>query len=313
MIWMPGQSYKGALPPLTETQSAVAAGLSRDVQELAVTIGERNMAHYDGLQSAAEFIEESLQRQGNLVIRQPYEAKGKTVFNIEGRIPGTSHSEEVVIVGAHYDSLEGTVGANDNASGVAGLLALARLFAGQTFERELRIVAFVNEEPPFFQTAAMGSMVYAKQSRSNGEKIAAMVALDGIGYYSDAEKSQNYPFPLNLFYPSEGDFIAFGSNLGNIRLLRKMVASFRRNSAFPSQGGAVPGFIPEAGWSDHWAFWKHGYPGVMVTDTLPFRYPHYHTAEDTAEKLDYERMARVVTGLQGVVAELVGFTKGLSR
>ena len=310
MIWMPGRSYTGPLPPLTEAQSAVAAGLRRDVEELAVTIGQRNMTHYQGLQAAAEFIEESLQRQGYQVVRQPYEVQGKTVFNVEGRIPGTHRGDEVVVVGAHYDSIEGTVGANDNASGTAGLLALACLLAGQTFERELRFVAFVNEEPPFFQTPAMGSMVYASQSRRNGEKIVAMVALDGIGYYSDTKKSQNYPFPLNLFYPSQGNFIAFGSNIANIRLLRKTVASFRRNSAFPSQGGAMPGFIPEVGWSDHWAFWQHGYPGVMVTDTLPFRYVHYHTAEDTAEKLDYERMARVVTGLEKVVADLAVFAEG---
>ena len=133
-----------------------------------------------------------------------------------------------------------------------------------------------------------------------------MVALDGIGYYSDVEKSQLYPFPLSLFYPSEGNFIAFVSNIGSRHLLRRTVASFRRNSAFPSEGGAVPGFIEGVGWSDHWAFWQNGYPAVLVTDSLPFRYPHYHTPEDTAEKLDYERMARVVTGLEGVVAELAG-------
>ena len=175
MLRMPGRSYAGLLPPLTETQSAVAASLRRDVQELTVTIGQRNMAHYEGLESAAEFIEESLRGLGYQVIRQSYEVQVKTVFNVEGRIPGTSYRDEVVIVGAHYDSLEGTVGANDNASGIAGLLALARSFAGQATSRELRFVAFVNEEPPFFQTATMGSAVYVEQARRNGEKIVAMV------------------------------------------------------------------------------------------------------------------------------------------
>jgi hypothetical protein len=152
----------------------------------------------------------------------------------------------------------------------------------------------------------MGSVRYARWCREQDEDIVAMLSLETIGYYSEAPGSQKYPPPLGLLYPSKGDFIGFVGNVRSRRLVRRCVGTFRASVAYPSEGGAPPGWIPGIGWSDHWSFWQSGYPGVMVTDTAPFRYPHYHAVTDTPDKLDYDRMVRVVTGLEGVVATLTG-------
>jgi Zn-dependent M28 family amino/carboxypeptidase len=163
---------------------------------------------------------------------------------------------------------------------------------------------FANEEPPLFQTEHMGSRVYAKRSRERGENIVLMLSLETIGYYSDEPGSQHLLFPLNLIYPSTGNFIAFVSNVENGFLVRQLVGSFRQQAQFPSEGGALWDLIPGIGWSDHWAFWKEGFPAVMVTDTAPFRYPAYHSHADKPDLVQYERMARVVSGLQAVIAEM---------
>jgi len=207
-------------------------------------------------------------------------------------------------VGAHYDSVSGSPGANDNGSGVAALMEVARLFAQKRFARTVRFVAFVNEEPPFFQTHQMGSWVYAMQCREKKEKIKAMLSLETIGYYSDQMKSQYYPFPFSLFYPNKGNFIGFVGNLSSRNLVRRCVESFRKHTQFPSEGAAAPGWITGIGWSDHWAFWKEGYPAVMITDTALFRYRHYHSITDTPDKIVYDRTAQVVAGISRMVAEL---------
>jgi Zn-dependent M28 family amino/carboxypeptidase len=198
----------------------------------------------------------------------------------------------------------GAPGANDNGSGVAAVLELARLLRDATPARTLRCVLFVNEEPPFDQTDVMGSRVYARRSRERGENIVGMFSLETVGWYSEKPGSQRYPFPLSLFYPSTGNFIAFVSNLASRALLHEAIASFRRHAGIPSEGVAAPAFIPGVDWSDHWSFWQEGWPALMVTDTAPYRYPHYHAAEDTPDKVDYERLARLVTGLHGTLREL---------
>ena len=309
MIRMPGQSYRGPLPPLSDEEEALAVYLREQVETLAAEIGERNVIRPEKLEEAARFIEASLEEAGHEVRRQSYDVEHPrdgpvTCFNLEAEIPGGRRAEEVVVVGAHYDSVLGCAGANDNASGVAALLALARRLTGKKASRTLRLVAFVNEEPPYFQTSLMGSRVYTRECRRRGDNVVAMLSLETIGYYSDAEGSQSYPFPFSLFYPSTGNFIAFVGNVASRALVKEAVGSFRRHARFPSEGGAVPGSVPGVGWSDHWAFWKEGYSALMVTDTAPFRYAHYHAAADTPDKLDYERMARVVAGLEMVILEL---------
>lgn len=301
---MPGRSYSEAWVPLSAAEIKLRDGLRRDVQTLAGEIGERNVFQAKGLQAAADFIAKSLSDAGLAVDRQAFEASRETCLNLEAILPGRSRSNEVILVGAHYDTVPGCPGANDNASAVAALLGLARAFAPTHPERTLRFVAFANEEPPFFQTEQMGSLVYAQRCRAQGDQITAMLSLETIGCYSDEPGSQRYPFPVGLFYPSVGNFIAFVGNTASADLVRQCVATFRARVKFPSEGAALPSALPGIGWSDHWAFWQAGYPGVMITDTAPFRYPWYHTAQDTPDKLDYDRLARVVAGVAIVVSVL---------
>ena len=299
---MPGKNISNAAP-LSPEDIDLRAELKSDVQMLAGKIGERNMSHYPQLNAAADFIEDSFSRAGLHPRRDSYEVRGQACHNIEAEIPGTRPN--VVLIGAHYDSVFGSPGANDNGSGVAALLALARRFAGKPAQQTLRFVAFVNEEPPYFLTEQMGSFVYAGRCKGRGDRISAMISLETIGYFSDAPHSQTYPAAgLGVFYPTVGNFIGFVSNVHSRELLRRSIALFRKHAKIPSEGAALPSFVPGVSWSDQWAFWQHGYPGIMITDTAPFRYPHYHSATDTPDKLDYDRFALVVSGMQKVIEGL---------
>ena len=304
MIRMPGESYQGPLPPATDELRALEQELHSYVQTLAGDIGERNLFHYDKFLAAAEYIRSTLADVGYEVQRQAYEVEGKVCENIEAEVLGTDRPDEILLIGAHYDSVKGSPGANDNGTGVAAMLALARAFRQSPLKRTLRFVAFANEEPPFFQTDDMGSRHYAQRSKQRGESIVLMFSLETIGYYSDNPGSQSYPPPLNFVYPSTGNFIAFVSNTENGRWVRTVIDGFRQQVLFPSEGAVLWGWIPGVGWSDHWAFWKEGFPAVMVTDTALFRYPAYHTAEDTPDKVNYERLARVVSGMQRVITTI---------
>ena len=304
MMRMPSKSFHGPLPPLTPVQTALRDELRGHVEKLAVEIGERNVFKPAKLKAAANYIQASLTSDGYQVTRQSFKASGEVCDNLEVEIPGTTRRNEIIVIGAHYDSVMGTAGADDNATGVAGLLALARIWTNRQPDRTLRFVAFVNEEPPFFQADGMGSLVYAKQCRERGDQVVAMISLESLGYFSMAKQSQKYPPPLGLFYPSRGDFVAFVGNSANTGLVRRCVKTFCQNAQFPCEGGALPGWLPGIGWSDHWAFWQAGYPALMVTDTAPFRNPHYHTDGDTPDKLDYDRLVRVVDGVDKVIEDL---------
>lgn len=304
MMWMPGSSHSGAYEPPTEQEREIRENLEKHVRTLAGEIGERNFWLYEELEASAAFVGDTLKGFGYRVREQRYRVLEKVMKNIEVEIPGSSAAEEIVIVGAHYDSAIGSPGANDNASAVAALLELARLCADRKCSRTLRFVFFTNEESPFFQTADMGSRVYAQRSRKLNENIVAMLSLETIGYYSNEKGSQKYPFPFNSFYPDTGNFLAFVGNVASRELVRGTIASFRRHASFPSEGAAAPEWIVGIGWSDQWSFWQENYPAIMLTDTAPFRYPAYHTEMDTPEKVDYTALTRVVQGLFGVVLEL---------
>ncbi|OGA96950.1 MAG: aminopeptidase [Betaproteobacteria bacterium RIFCSPLOWO2_12_FULL_66_14] len=304
MVAMPGKSYAGGLQPLSEEDKALADRLRRHVR--AIASREHNVWTAPALEMAAQYIERTLSEQGHAVAAQRFRYQSSEVRNIEVEIAGGASASEIIVVGAHYDSIAGATGANDNGSGVAAVLELARLMRGAQLERSVRFVAFVNEEPPFYRTGEMGSQYYARRSRERGENVVAMLSLETIGYYSDRGGSQRYPFPLGLFYPASGNFVAFVSNLGSRRLLHRALGAFRRHAEFPSEGVAAPAFIPGVDWSDHWSFWQQGYPALMVTDTALYRYPWYHSVQDTPDKIDYERLARVVTGLGGMLEELAG-------
>ena len=303
MIRMPGRSFRGAPPPLTAEELKLRAELMADVQKLGGEIGERNVKYYAELQAAADFIERSFVAAGYRPRRDGYDARGKFCENIDVEIPGTS--SEIVVIGAHYDSVYGSPGANDNGSGVAALLALARRFAGQPNARTLRFVAFPNEEPIYFQSPLMGSWVYANRCKARGDRIVAMISLETIGYFSNQRGSQVYPLPgLGLIYPRTGNFIAFVGNVSSRALVRQALGVFREHGTIPSEGTALPANVPGVGWSDQWAFWQHGYPGIMITDTAPFRYPHYHARSDLPDKLEYDGFTRVVSGMEKVVRAL---------
>ena len=273
---------------------------------LAGTIGQRNVWQFDALRRAAAYIKDEFASSGYDPSVQSYDVHKVPVENIEAALPGTADPGAIVVVGAHYDSVTDCPGANDNATGVAATLELARRFARAPRPKTVRFVAFVNEEPPFFQTPQMGSVVYANAARARGEKIVAMLSLETIGYYSDERGSQQYPPPLNLMFPDTGNFIGFVSNLRSARLLRNAQRAFRARTSFPIQSAPAPESLAGVGWSDQWAFWRAGYPALMVTDTAPYRYPWYHTAQDTPDKIAFDKMALVVDGLEHVVHALAG-------
>lgn len=304
MTHMPGSSHAGPLPPLSGAEAELRDRLGRHVAVLAGEIGERNLWRHEALEASAGYIEQAFRAAGYGVTSQHYTAQGKTVRNLEAVLPGASHAAEIVLIGAHYDSVAGSPGANDNASGVAALLEVARLLAREQPARSVRFVAFVNEEPPYFYTEEMGSRVYARRARERGENIVAMLALETIGYYVDTPGSQHYPFPFSPFYPDTGNFVAFVGNLASRELVQACLASFRSRAAFPAEGIAAPGWMGGIHWSDHWSFWREGYLAIMVTDTALYRYAHYHAQTDTPDKIDYERLARVVAGLAEVTRDL---------
>jgi Zn-dependent M28 family amino/carboxypeptidase len=207
------------------------------------------------------------------------------------------------VIGAHYDSYGNASGANDNGTGAAAVLALARRLAGLRGKASLRIrlVLFVNEEPPFFKTEQMGSLVYARRLAASREPVLGMISLETLGFYTSRPNSQHYPPPLGMLYPSTGNFVAFVGLTSSRPFVRRAVGDFRAHAPFPSVGGTAPGFVQGIGWSDHWAFEEVGISALMLTDTAPFRYPHYHSPSDTPDKVDYDRLARVTSGVERMV------------
>ncbi len=301
---MPGVSFRGPLPVLTERERQSAELLANYVHALAHDIGQRNIWTPPSMASSVSYLESVLSNMGYRVRKQEYRADNGVSLNLEVEILGSHRSEEIVVVGAHYDTVLNCPGANDNGSGVAALLELARLLANSRPDRTIRLVAFANEEPPFFLNNSMGSRQYAMRSRELQENIVAMLSLETMGFYSDKPGSQKYPFPFSFFYPETADFIAIVGNIRSRHLVRKTIAAFRSHARFPSEGLAAPKFVTGIGWSDHQSFWKEGYPGVMVTDTAFYRYDDYHTPADTPEKIDYDRLALVVHGLVPTILEL---------
>lgn len=304
MTQMPLRSFKGPLPALSASQAELASRLADHVKHLSATIGERNVDPVGSLQSTIDYLRKNLVDAGYAVREQTYKVRGDAVSNVEAELVGSSSTEGIIVVGAHYDTVDGTVGADDNASGVAATLEIARLLRASKLHRTIRFVFFVNEEPPHFQTDEMGSVVYAQKLRQDAVPVSAMISLEMLGFYSDAPGSQKYPPPLSLVYPNRGDFIGFVGNSESRSLVRKVTRMFRESASFPSEGLAAPGSWPGVGWSDHWSFWQQGYPAIMVTDTALYRNPYYHTHHDTADRLDFGRMARVVDGVGKVIVWL---------
>ncbi|MDX1764308.1 MAG: M20/M25/M40 family metallo-hydrolase [bacterium] len=291
--------------PAAADMNDLSSNLRNHVVKLARQIGERNFIRYEALNEAAAYIEAQLAEYGYRPESQTYTLEGREYRNIIATRPGSGNSAETVVVGAHYDTVTGTPGADDNASGVAGLLELARLFAAKTENKTIRFVAFTNEEPPFFRTRRMGSRVFAQAAREQGVEISAMICLEMIGFYSEEKGSQGYPLPfMRAIYPSTADFIAVVGNLGSRPLVKRVERGLKRRQEIGVESIATFSWVPGVDFSDHYSFYKEGYRAVMITDTAFYRNPHYHMGTDTADTLDYDAMAQVVLGLTEAIINL---------
>lgn len=305
-IVLPRQPHEGPLPPLTAEQRELVPKLAAHLR--AVASKPHNIAHYADLETAAAYIETTLKAYGHAPIPQAYEVDGRMVRNIEAVVEPQSPAPNTpsYVIGAHYDSAGEAPGANDNGSGVAALLELARLLADvKPRTHRIRLVFYVNEEQPYSHSENMGSWRHAKSLAEKGENVAGMMSLETIGYFSDKPGSQKFPFPFGLIYSDRGNFLAFVALPGSRTFLHAAMAAFRKHAAFPSIGGIAPGFIPGVDWSDHWSYHQFGYPAVMVTDTAPFRNPYYHRRNDLPEAVDTESLARVTLGIAETVRDLV--------
>jgi len=284
-------------------QDKLVERLKQHVYKLSQEIGDRSVFKYEKLKQAENYIADQFNSLGYKTEFQEYFLLGKATRNIIATKAGTTRPQEIIILGAHYDTCFNP-GANDNASAVAGLIELARMISDKQTNRTIRFIAFVNEEPPFFKSEDMGSRFYAKQAKASKEDLKAVLILEMIGYYSDKPFSQRYPLFFGLFHPNKANFIAIVGNFHSARLVKQVVSEFKKHSEFPIESITTFGFVPGVDFSDHWSFWKEGYPAVMITDTAFYRYSHYHSNSDTYEKLNYEAMLEVVKGLEAVLIGL---------
>ena len=301
---------------MTETVSAGTRGamasdpqrlheLHHHIHHLAADIGERSLHCPGSLERSAGYIHSHLESCNYSVREIPYPVEDQTVANIEAHLPGSDPQLHELVIGAHYDTVPGCPGANDNGSGVAALLEIARALAADRPQRGLRLVAFVNEEPPFFRTELMGSRVYARQLAEAGVPLIGAIVLETIGYYDATPGSQDYPPLFQYLYPDRGDFIGFVANRRSRPFMMQAFEAFRETSAFPAEHVAAPAVVPGVDWSDHASFWRHGYPALMLTDTAPYRYPHYHCPTDTPEHIDYEALTELTEGLIAMTRNLL--------
>lgn len=280
---------------MTET---IRSNLEDTVRYLSHNIGQRSFLDIKRLNEAALYIEERLISMNCKVKRQEFYFRGNSYFNIITKIKGIKPDKSPIVIGAHYDTVVGTPGADDNASGVAALLELARLGISSRPERDIIFVAFCLEEPPVFMTSRMGSFIFAKSLRQKGIKIEGMISLEMLGYFSDRKGSQLYPLSVfRLFYPNQGDFVAFVGNISSRSFTRRFLNIFRSVSSFPVESLNAPSIIPGVDFSDHRSFWRFGYPAFMITDTAFYRNPNYHGPGDVSSTLDYQRMEELVIGL----------------
>ena len=292
--------------PVSPSASAVRADPARlraHVEMLASSLVPRTARQRDNLERAAEYIGATFAAAGVESSFQTFEVKGQTYRNVVALVgPDTA---ERIVVGAHYDAAGPGVGADDNASGVAGLLEVARLLRSQDLPMRVELVAYTLEEPPYFRSHAMGSFVHADGLKKSGTAVRAMISLEMIGAFSDAPGSQQYPISLmELMYPTKGNFIAVVGALGQAGFVRRVKRAMSASAALPVWSINAPRAIPGIDFSDHFNYWDAGFNAVMVTDTSFYRNSNYHEATDTPETLDYSRMASVVEQVLGAILAL---------
>lgn len=283
------------IPPAPQTREMF---LYMHVEHLAVKIGSRSVFEYDKITAAKEYLLSCLNGMGYAPMLQNFSYQDRIFSNIVVSIRGKTQPERIVLIGAHYDTVAGTPGADDNASAVAILLEMCRLLKNYVPKLTLKMVFFALEEPPIFRTEFMGSAFYAQAAKKKQENIAAMISLEMLGYYSDQEGGQSYPIPLmGLMYPSTPNFIAVVGNMSSRGLVNRVAASLRKTGGVPVEALATVGFVPGVDFSDHRSFWKMGWPAVMITDTAFYRNPNYHTEMDTIDTLDFNRMSSLLKGI----------------
>lgn len=280
--------------------------LRAGVVMLAQTFAPRDARHPENLARAAEWIRGELAAALGAAELRPFVVQGQTHANVVARAgPPLAEGDELVVVGAHYDAAEPGIGADDNASGVAGLIELARLLAAEPPTQAVELVAFALEEPPYFRTRSMGSYVHAQALVAAGTRVRAMLALEMIGFFDDAPGSQGYPMlGLRLFYPSRADFIAVVGVPGQTGLVRRIKCAMAGAMGLDVRSMNAPRFVPGVDFSDQLNYWDAGFEAVMITDTAFYRNANYHRAGDTPATLDYARMAQVVEGVHAAVLAL---------
>ena len=293
-VWVGKGKQGGAIDPKR---------LEAHVRTLSESLSPRDESRPENLDRVAAYIRREFESAGGRLSEQSYQVGGRTYRNVIATFG--AETNERIVVGAHYDAAGPLPGADDNASGVAGLIELAHLLGKGNTPVKVELVAYTLEEPPFFRSEFMGSAVHARALKKEGARVRAMFSLEMIGYFSDAPGSQRFPISLlRLFYPTEGNFISVVGKVGQGLLVRRIKGAMLEASSVPVYSISAPWSIPGVDFSDHSNYWEVGYPAVMITDTAFYRNPNYHTAADTAEKLDYERMAQVVEGVHAAVNEL---------
>jgi Zn-dependent M28 family amino/carboxypeptidase len=274
------------------------------VTKLSREIGVRSYQDFDRLEKTVKYLSAELSSFGYQVATQSFKFAGHIYQNIIAERKGTKSPGQVLVVGAHYDTVRTTPGADDNASGVAGILGLAQLFANRPLEKTVRFVAFPLEEPPAYRSRNMGSYHYAASLKKAREPVEGMICLEMIGFFSDRPGSQHYPLPfMNLKFPKAGNYIAMVGNRKSKKFTMQMAEGFRKAVNLPLVTLNAPAIVVGIDFSDHWSFGKFGYPAFMVTDTAFYRNPNYHSPSDLPDTLDYNRMAQVVEGLKAAVDE----------
>lgn len=279
---------------------ADAERLSRVVKTLSVDFYPRNYRETENLSRAATYIYDHFKQAGGSPEFQDFKARGRDYKNIRCLFGPTKGKR--LIIGAHYDSYDKTPGADDNASGIAGVIELAYLLSGESLSFPIELVAFPLEEPPFFAGQNMGSSHHARQLKADNTAVRGVIILEMIGYFSDKANSQHFPSPLlKCIYPDKGNFVAVAGSLRDRSLAKKVKTGMKGSTSLPVYSINAPRKIPGVDFSDHRNYWPYGWEAVMITDTAFYRNPNYHQLSDTWETLDYQRMAEVISSLHNMI------------
>ncbi len=277
----------------------------KDVEFLSTIRPFRNYKNINSLEKASDYIHSIFKENAQETYIQIFQVENQLFKNIVASF--NTDKKERIVVGAHYDVAGETPGADDNASGIAGLLEISRLLKEENPPLKYRVdlIAYANEEPPFFGTTGMGSYVHAKSLYEEKVPVKVMLCLEMIGYFSEKPKSQSFPFPfMSMFYPDTGNFIGIVGKIGQKKITVSIRDIMRRNSKIPIYSINAPRIIPGVDYSDHRNYWHFGYNAVMITDTAFYRNPNYHRRTDTADTLDYEKMYQVIRGIFSVLIEI---------